>query len=331
MIPNKKSSILLILKVLQEYTDEEHYLTQSQIAEKISHDYGIDIERKSVGSSISLLEELDYDIARGPKGGVALLSRTFDTTEASYIIDAIFASRSIDGKQAKTISNEVASCFSRYQRKDYSYIYKTTAVTRTSNQQTLYNVAIIYDAIKKGKQVGFNYLTYDGKGNKTTRKNNYEYIVSPYYLINNFGRYYLICNYREKYRPIQSFRIDYMINIHIREDWDIKPIESLSGMKEDFSISEYINSHIYMFNGDVVTAELEVFNCDDIAAIKDWFGESAKIRTKEDKIVASIKCDENALYYWIMQYSDCVKALSPSSLVERIKEGLNRAIEKYKD
>ena len=27
MLPNKKSSILLVLKVLEEYTDEEHYLT----------------------------------------------------------------------------------------------------------------------------------------------------------------------------------------------------------------------------------------------------------------------------------------------------------------
>ena len=26
MLPNKKSSILLVLKVLEEYTDEEHYL-----------------------------------------------------------------------------------------------------------------------------------------------------------------------------------------------------------------------------------------------------------------------------------------------------------------
>ena len=87
MLPNKKSSILLVLKVLEEYTDEEHYLTQQEIADKIYQDYDIELERKSVGSSLSMLEELDYDIDKGPKGGFALLSRTFDQTEASYLID----------------------------------------------------------------------------------------------------------------------------------------------------------------------------------------------------------------------------------------------------
>ena len=67
MLPNKKSSILLVLKVLEEYTDEEHYLTQQEIADKIYQVYDIELERKSVGSSLSMLEELDYDIDKGLK------------------------------------------------------------------------------------------------------------------------------------------------------------------------------------------------------------------------------------------------------------------------
>ena len=58
MIENKKSSIILILKVLEEYTDEDHLLTQQQIIDKISQLYNIDLERKSVSNSISLLIEL---------------------------------------------------------------------------------------------------------------------------------------------------------------------------------------------------------------------------------------------------------------------------------
>lgn len=55
MIPNKKSSILLVLKVLEEYSDEEHYLTQQEIADKIYQEFDIDLERKSIGSSLSML------------------------------------------------------------------------------------------------------------------------------------------------------------------------------------------------------------------------------------------------------------------------------------
>ena len=42
MLPNKKSSIILVLRILEEYSDEEHYLTQKDILEKIANQYGID-------------------------------------------------------------------------------------------------------------------------------------------------------------------------------------------------------------------------------------------------------------------------------------------------
>lgn len=330
MLPNKKSSILLVLKVLEEYTDEEHYLTQQEIANKIYQVYDIELERKSVGSSLSMLEELDYDINKGPKGGFALLSRTFDQTEASYLIDAIFSSRSIDGRQAKKIADQVSSCFSKYQRKDYSYIYKSSEINRTDNKQVLYNISVIHEAMKQGKRVGFQYLAYDAEGNQTIRRDGYEFIVSPYYLISNFGRYYLLCNYREKYRALQTFRIDYMVNIQIKDDWPIKNMKDLKEGPKNFSISKYLNDHIYMFGGDVIEAELELDGDWGILIVKDWFGENAKLSHKDGKAYIKVKCNEMALYYWIMQYSDCVKVISPASLVEKTKEGLQKALERYK-
>lgn len=331
MIQNKKSSILLVLKILEEYTDDNHYLTQPQIATKISQLYGIDLERKAIGSSLQLLEELDYDIAKGPKGGFALLSRTFDPSEAIFLIDAIFSSKSINGKEAKRMAEEVSSCFSKYQRKDYSYIYKSNEINRSTNKTALYNVSIINEAISKGKRVGFQYLTYDKNGNEIYRNDGYEYIVSPYYLINNYGRYYLLCNYREKYRPLQLFRIDKMANIVIKDDWPIKQLKDLKDGPKDFSITKYLNEHVYLFNEEVINAKIILDGEWAIEIVKDWFGDNAKIHFKDEKIIATIKGDEKALYYWIMQYSDCVTVLSPLSLVEKIKKGLIDAIRRYQD
>lgn len=331
MIQNKKGSILLVLKILEEYTDDNHYLTQPQIATKISQLYGIDLERKAIGSSLQLLEELDYDIVKGTKGGFALLSRTFDPSEASFLIDAIFSSKSINGKEAKRMAEEVSSCFSKYQRKDYSYIYKSNEINRSKNETTLYNVSIINEAISKGKRVGFQYLTYDKNGNEIYRNDGYEYIVSPYYLINNYGRYYLLCNYREKYRPLQLFRIDKMANIAIKDDWSIKQLKDIKDGPKDFSIAKYLNEHVYLFNEEVIDAKIILDGEWVIEIVKDWFGDNAKIHFKDEKIIATIKGDEKALYYWIMQYSDCVTVLSPLSLVEKIKKGLIDATRRYQD
>ena len=183
--------------------------------------------------------------------------------------------------------------------------------------------------MKRGKRVGFQYLAYDEEGNQTTRRGGYEYIVSPYYLVNNFGRYYLLCNYREKYRALQTFRLDYMMNITIKEDWPIKKMADLKDGPKDFSISKYINDHIYLFGGDTVDALLELDGDRAIVIVKDWFGENAKISHKDEKIYVDVRCNEIALYYWIMQYSDYVKMISPVSLVNKVKEGLINALKRY--
>ena len=329
MIQNKKSSIILILKVLEEYSDSNHFLTQKEIIDKIDELYGIELERKSIGSSLELLQELDYDIVRGERGGFALLSRTFDTTEASFLIDAIFSSRSIDGKMAKKISSNVYSCFSKYERQDYSYIYKSMEVTRTCNKDVLFNISIIQEAIKRNKQIGFQYLTYDENGKEIFRKDGYIYHVSPYYLINNFGRYYLLCNYNEKYNNFNIFRLDYMVNIQIDENRELKRINELKNPPKDFSITKFINEHIYISTDEVINAELILDGSWCIQFIKDWFGESAKIKNINGEIHAYISCDESSLYYWVMQYSSHVKVVSPSKFVEKIKEGLKNALKKY--
>lgn len=330
MIENKKASILLILKVLEEYSDEEHYLTHQQIIDKVYQIYDIQLERKSVAFAIELLQELEYDINKGPHGGFALLSRNLDITEIQFIVDSIFSSKSLTGKQAKQIADKISSELSIYQRKDYSYLNKTTELNRSTNKDLFYNIDVIHEAMKRGKRVGFQYLTYDRSGNLMARKDGFQYIVSPYYLVNNFGRYYLICNYREKYHAIQTFRIDYMMNIEIKEDWPIKRIESLEGMKDKrFSLSEYLNDHIYLFGGDVITAELEIEEEWAIQYVKDWFGDKAKLRIKDEKIVATVKCNETALIYWIMQYGEFMKVLTPSSLIEKVLETAHRTIDKY--
>lgn len=329
MAISKKGSILLVLKVLMEYSDEDHYLTQPQIVDKISELYNIDLERKSVGYSLQILDELGYDISKGSRGGFALLSRTFDQSEAKYLIDAILSSKSINGREAKHLCESISSCFSKYQRNDYSYIYKSNEINRSSNQDILFNVSIINEGIKTNKRVGFNYLTYDKNGKQIYRNNGYQYIVSPYYLINNFGRYYLLCNYREKYSALQLFRIDKMANIVIKDDWPIKKIEDLKDLPSDFSIYNYINEHVYLFNDEIVTVKLRLDGEWVIEFIKDWFGDNIQIENVNNNIICTIRGDQTALYYWIMQYSDCVTLLYPESLVKRVKQGLNKAIERY--
>ena len=328
MIENKKASILLILKVLEEYSDEDHFLTQQDIIDKVDELYGIELERKSVAFSISLLQELDYDINKSPRGGYALLSRSFDNSEIRYIVDSLFSSKSISGKQAAELSKKLNSCLSKYQRKDYNFIYKSNEINRTENKELFYTLELIEEAKRRGKRVSFQYLSFDENGKPYTKMDGFRYIVSPYYSANSGGRYFLICNYREKYRAITWFRIDYMVNPKIEEEWPIKPIESLKGVK-NFDIADYLNDNIYLLDGEVIKATLEIENPNYVQFVVDWFGRNARTYKKEGKLYADIKCNESALFYWYMQYSECVTIISPQSLIERVKKEAERIVKKY--
>ena len=328
MIENKKASILLILKVLEEYSDEEHFLTQQDIIDKVYQLYGIELERKSVAFSISLLQELDYDINKSPRGGYALLARSFDNSEIRYIVDSLFSSKAISGKQASELAKKLNACLSRHQRKDYNFIYKCNEINRSDNKDIFYTLELIEEAKRRGKRISFQYLTFDENGKVATKRDGYRYIVSPYYSVNSNGRYFLICNYREKYRPITWFRIDFIINPKIEEEWPIKPLESLEEMK-DFDIAKYLNDNIYLLDGEVIDATIELEKPDSVIFVKDWFGNNAKIYKKDDKLYANIKSNESALFYWYMQYSETLKVISPQSLIDRIKKEAQSILEKY--
>ena len=159
--------------------------------------------------------------------------------------------------------------------------------------------------------------------------NGFEYIVSPYYLINNYGRYYLLCNYRSKYQLLQNFRVDYMKNINIKEDNDLKPLKSLDKTLESFTISKYLNEHIYLFGGDSVRVKLLLNDSNAIGYVYDWFGSNVSIKVDKETgdIITSLVSNENALIYWLLQYGDFVKVLEPLELKEKVKEKARKILE----
>lgn len=325
MIENKKASILLVLRVLEKYSDEDYFLTQQDIINKIYELYDIELERKSVAYSLNLLEELGYDLVRKEKGGVALFSRLFDETEASYLIDSIFSSRSIDAKEAKNLIKKISSTFSINKENELfnfnsSYLYKTTDIPRTKNKEIMYIISLLLEAIKTKKRVAFKVIDYDKYGKEVYRLNGFIYKVSPYYLINNSGRYYLLCNYRADYKTLNTFRIDYLKDVEVIEnDKYYTALKDLDPKYKDFEITEYINNHIYFYGGEIIEAKIKLKNEHAVLFVKDWFNENSYIVNENDEIFAYIKGNENAILFWCLQYLQVVKVISPSFLKEKVK------------
>lgn len=113
---NKKLTILCILEILKNNSDEEHPLTQAEIIKLLYGIYGMECERKSISASIQSLIDFGYDIVKRGRAGYYLNSRELEDSEIRFLIDAVFASKNIPSKQALTLAQKLGAFQSCHKR-----------------------------------------------------------------------------------------------------------------------------------------------------------------------------------------------------------------------
>ncbi len=325
---NKSLLILQVLSILKEYTDEEHFLTQKEIKEKLLSLYGVECNRKTVAEKIDALVFFGYDICKNSGGGYFLASREFEPSEISFLIDAVFSSRSITGKNSKLLAEKLSAFLSKYRRKKYNYLYKSDEILRTSNKQLFHTIDILHDAISQKKQVEFSYdKVFFSKGRQEKQESRH-YVASPYFLVNNQGRYYLVCN-NSKFDDIANYRVELIKNIKILET-DAKPITSVKNFDKGIDIAKYVNENIYMMSSVPVDATLRLENENAVNVVCDWFGQNTRVYQKGSEIFADVRANESALVYWCLQYGESATLVSPSETKEKIQKQIENLSKKYK-
>ena len=100
IIPTDKKCLnILILKILREYTDEEHCLTQQAILGILHSKYAMEYDRRTIKANIDSLKDLGYAIER-TGSGYYLSDREFDDAELRMLIDSVLFNKSISHVQA---------------------------------------------------------------------------------------------------------------------------------------------------------------------------------------------------------------------------------------
>ncbi len=328
----KRFTRFRVFEILNDFTNGEHHLKQSEILEKLNALYGMQVERKNIRECIDDINYLgeSYGVyVNSEKGdGTFLLSRVFEKSEISFLIDAIFSSRSIDPKQAQELTNKLQKFLSKSDRKSFAYVAKSSEMTRTDNQSVFYNLENILDAIEKGKKIRFNYNRFYLDSAKNEKQKNRKLVASPYYLVNSQGKYYLVCNI-DSFDDIANYRIERMANIEILDD-DIRPIKTLKDCTNGLDIAKYANENIYMFSPNAVQAKIRIDNEYTVSYVQDWFGEKTRIYQGADKqIYADIRGNEQALIYWCLQYGESIELVEPAILRDKIKTIVADMYKKY--
>ena len=360
----KKLVILYILDILQKYTDEEHRLSQKEIQDILRREYEMTVDRKAVkrnllnlieyGSNIEYREVSRKDIFRKKdfvsyKGTSDFadkeiseddllwtdfyLKQKFTNEELRLLIDSMLFSKHIPYSQAKELIKKLESLSNIYFKSCSQYIYPLP-VERTDNKQVFYNIAILDDAIRKKKKVLFEYAEYhtDKKMHLKKREDGSvrEYIITPYQMAVQEGKYYLICNY-DKYDDISNYRVDRIRNIQILEEKG-KPFETLkwSG-HQPMNLNEYMKEHVYMYSSENVFVKFRIVKA-MISDVIDLFGKGVNFSEETDTHVSvSVHVNERAAEQFAKNYAPDVVILQPKRLRDKLRDDLKKSWEAYED
>lgn len=321
---NKKMLNMLILEILRKYSDENHGLTQQEIIRLLDKNYGMECDRRSVKNNVMYLKELGYDISMDK--GYRLMEREFDDAELRILIDSVLFSKSISTRQAKGLISKIRDLASNYFNAKVSHVSNLPDLHRTVNKQAMYALDAINDAVSEHKKISFIYNQM-GTDFKLHPRREETYIVNPYQIVANNGRFYLIGNY-DKYDNIAHFRIDRMTEVKMLDE-KAKPLKQLPGYENGLDLPKHMAEHIYMFSGPSEIIHLKT-TADMMTELVDWFGDDFSItEQKGDEITIRLCCNTSAMKYWALQYGPYVEVLKPASLRKQIQEDVNKMVAKY--
>lgn len=340
----KKLIIINILDILRKKTDAEHRLSQTEIGEILRKEYDMEVDRRSIKNNLMNLIEWGYPLSyteklrKNKRGEEELLlsdwylEREFDDSELRLLIDSLLFSKHVPYKQCKKLIEKIEGLSNCYFKSKMKHI-RALSEGKERNSDLFFTIEVLDEAIGEGKQVEFEYHEYGTDKKLHPRKDKdgspRKYRFNPYQMVVANGRYYLIGNL-DRYDNVSHYRLDRIKKIRLLEDSRIKPASELKELQNGLDLPMHMAEHIYMFSGksDAVTFRVTKAMINDVM---DWFGSEVRFFDEdESEVTATVRVNLQAMKYWAMQYACCVKVLSPPELVDKIRDELTVAAEKYK-
>ncbi len=349
----KRLLIMNILDILKRYTDENHRLSQKEIADILREEYDMTADRKAIRRNLLNLMDCGYNIEYSETVRTILnrstgepeeneiwsdfyLERDFNDSELRLLIDSLLFSVHVPHSQCSELIEKLEGLSNIYFRSRMKHIYKMPA-NKADNKQLFYNIDLLDEAISNNRKVSFYYLEY-GTDKKLHRKKRSdgtvrEYIINPYQMAAKEGKYYLICNY-DKYDAISNYRIDRIADIKILDE-PRKPFETLKQSHgRVLDLASYMKEHPYMYSSDSVHVTFRISRS-FISDVIDLFGGDVRFFDEDEDLVSvSVYTNERAAQQFAQNFCPDVIVLEPEDLRNKIKENLEKSLEiynKYRD
>jgi len=189
---------------------------------------------------------------------------------------------------------------------------------KAPNEQVLYILQHIKDAMKDGRRITFRYFVYAQNMKRVAKHDGYRYEVSPYALIWQRDRYYLV-GWSEKHNDVARFRIDRMEVPRILK-------KKVRAKPEDLHLEDHSDRIFSMFDGPEENVTLR-FRPHLINNIVDRFGKKIKItQNEDDSLEVTVPVHISPTFYgWLFQYAGEMMITGPENVREEYEKRLRGA------
>lgn len=313
---------LYLSKILYEQTDEDHFLTTTQLIQILEEQYGIKSHRQTIKAEIELLKQFGLEIEeiKSTQNRYNLFGRRFDTPELCLLIDAVESSKFITAAKSKELVEKLSSLTSNHIAATLKRNVSCEGRIKPGNECAHIIIDTINEAINSNKKISFQYFRYNVRKEKKIMRNGEPYIITPLHLVWNGDCYYMVGIYDYKQR-LGSFRVDRIAKCPVILEGGGSPAP------DGFDIDEYINSTFLMFNCEHEEVELICDN-DVMDSIIDRFGEGVTTYAYDMNAFRAVVnvAVSHVFYSWVFGFCGKVKIKGPKNVKEKYAEMLRNAV-----
>lgn len=312
------------------------YIPAIEIKGQLEEKYRIKVDVKTVYQAIKNINELSKYIYQKEiiktkhRKGYAINEEFFNDGQIQYLWDSILYNNDLDQKEVNILLTKLQTLSSN---KQLSRIQnQTIRQNDIRNYDLLLNMTTIIKAINEKKNIYFKYVNYEIKRNRLVEISNIHgnhqdnkefYIISPYKLIQNNSKYYVIGYFDKRPDSLSLYRLDRMRLVRNHkskyfegEQFDVEQIDNpinmyISGEKEDLEIS---------FDQSIIKEVVDKFGQDN-RVTKDY-------ENRYHLIVKDVLINEG-LIGWLMMLQDKITVIKPYSLKENMKERIEKTLKQY--
>ena len=332
----RKMKLLLLQKILEEQTDEEHFLTANQLADRLKV-FGISAERKGIYDDIAALnayykptdkkkQDRAQRIEKDEEGrGYYLTNRLFSVSDLKLMIDAIQSSKFLSDAKTLELIEALETLCSKHQAQGFKRQVIVSNRVKNMNIKVHNNVDHLNYAIVEDWQVKFKYFDYDTKQQRAFRKKGGWYIVSPFALVYYDDNYYLL-GYDEEKGKIMNYRVDRMAYVSAQEG----KIREGKDVFAALDLAQYQRYTFSMYSGEVQRVTMR-FRNNMMNAVIDKFGKLGYVKeVDKDHFEVTVSVAVSPQFFgWVFGLGNYVTIVGPEDVKEKMKKMLDSVRRRY--